>query len=357
MKKKVLWIFTLIAIMTVLFAISISAAEPIEVIDISKNNDGSVIASFYDSGEYFTVNVNGASEKRCFYTLTVTGNGKMRDFDYWESVWSPIIERTKTATIESGVTNIGANMFYLSGLKEITIADSVTHIGAWAFDYTGIKTIQLPNSVVSIGREAFCYCDALEKIIIPESVEEMEHGVFVGCPSLTVFCKAPSEPSKWSNSWNYERVPVYWGCLSEESYLNKIFTFKGYSFDWTGSMAIGFDIDYESVAFYKKMTGLPFEMGVVFTGYETLMGKQPLDEKATPVELVGGKVLKANLCGLDYLHYDFMLTDIIESARDVELVIAAYLYDGNGIKYVQGNGLSDTVSGISYNRAKESGTK
>ena len=53
------------------------------------------------------------------------------------------------------------------------------------------------------------------------------------------------------------------------------------------------------------------------------------------------------------LTYDLILTDIDDSVKDVKFVIAAYIYNGESVKYVQDNGLSDTVSGISYNEAKE----
>ena len=60
------------------------------------------------------------------------------------------------------------------------------------------------------------------------------------------------------------------------------------------------------------------------------------------------------MTGYTYTSYDFILKDIDDSIKDVKLVISAYIYNGESVKYVQENGLSDTVSGVSYNEAKES---
>ena len=48
-----------------------------------------------------------------------------------------------------------------------------------------------------------------------------------------------------------------------------------------------------------------------------------------------------------------MLTDFDDSLKDISLVIAGYIYDGETVKYVQANGMSDTVYGITYNEAKQ----
>ena len=65
-------------------------------------------------------------------------------------------------------------------------------------------------------------------------------------------------------------------------------------------------------------------------------------------------VVKGDLTDLKYTTYDFILTDLTDSIKDVPLVIAAYINDGSANKYVQSRGISDTVKGISYNEAKSS---
>ena len=137
--------------------------------------------------------------------------------------------------------------------------------------------------------------------------------------------------------------------ISPEMRLDGIFTFKGYSYNESGSVAVGFDIDYDAILKYERIYKKSLDLGVVFAGYENLGGKQPLDSFGNTTPLENGMVIKQSLKSYSYLTYDFILTDITDNLKDVPLVMAGYLSDGEITKYVQEKGLSDTVSGISYN--------
>ena len=416
MKKKFLLAISLVAIMTVLFAISVSAVDPKESWDISQNGDGSVMAYLYED-----------TEKEGYYTMTISGTGNMKGWTAspyapWYSLYASLI---KHVVIEDGVTSIGDAAFYGCGsLTSVIIPQSVKSIGIGAFlecenlsgvnlpvaltdlgrgafcgciaiesivvpegitaihDYTfmgciNLKSVVLPKgittigscafdfcmsleritafqSVESIGDFAFAYCENLEAIILPKSVINIDTSAFYNCTSLTIYCEATNKPSGWSSLWNDSNCPVVWGYFDEESCLEKVFTFKGYSFGFAGQISVGFDIDYEAKAKYEEKTGKTLEIGVLFAGYDNLGGKQPLDANGNAITLDIGKVIKGDLTSFNYPSYDFMLTDVDDSIKDVKLVIAAYIYSGEDIKYEQENGLSDIVSGISYNEAKES---
>ena len=67
MKKKILLLLTFVAVITVLFAISASAAEPIETWDISATSSDSVTAYLYSKIEgYICISPRDANleEKR-----------------------------------------------------------------------------------------------------------------------------------------------------------------------------------------------------------------------------------------------------------------------------------------------------
>lgn len=344
MKKKILFVLFAVAVLTVLFAISVSAAEPFKVIDISKDNDGSVVASFYETEEYIgTAYKDGVYVKMYGYSMTVTGNGKMRDFEY--GPWTTELTQVRYAIVDGGVTNIGAHLFYGAYfLKEVKISDSVTEIGEWAFFDTAINYIKVPDSVTAIGEFAFSCC-SLKSIFIPDSVTSIGSGAFLGSTGPIIYCGAESKPDGWHNGWNPENCPVEWGHNEEDTCIEDVFTFKGYSFGWKGQISIGFDINYKAKSFI-------YEIGVVFAGYDNLGGKQPLGENGQVIKLEVGKAIKTDLTKYHFTSYDFMLTDIDDSIKDVKLVISAYIYDGEVVKYIQENGLSDTVSGVSYNEAK-----
>ncbi len=70
-------------------------------------------------------------------------------------------------------------------IKEIIIPDSVETIGKSVFyNCTSLKSVQLGNSVKSIGKFLFRNCSALESIVIPDSVEILEDQCFYNCTSL-----------------------------------------------------------------------------------------------------------------------------------------------------------------------------
>ena len=366
MKKKLLLALSLVAIMTVLFAISVSAAEPVETWDVSATSNDSVAAYLY-------ADPNNSGK----YTLTISGTGNMKKWDYYYSVpwYSSYSSKITSVTIENGVTSIGEYAFcHCESLTSVVIPDSVTSIGNSAFtwcksltsvaipesvtsigDYafyrcTSLTSVVIGESVIRIGYAAFCLCTSLTSVVIPDGVISIGSSAFRYCDSLTIYCEAQSQPSGWISSWNPDRRPVVWDY--KNTMQNDIFTFKGYSIGFAGQISVGYDIDYKALAKYEEKTGKTLEIGVVFAGYENLGGKQPLDENGQAIELSVGRVSKADLTSFNYPSYDFVLTDIVDSIKDVKLVIAAYIFDGENVKYVQENGLSDTVSGISYNEAK-----
>ncbi len=136
--------------------------------------------------------------------LTISGNGKMGDYDYYTS--SPWNTGITEVVIENGVTSIGSYAFRdCTNLTSITIPDSVTSIGNYAFyscssltsvttgngvksiganafnDCTSLESVTIGNDVKSIGGRAFCNCSSLESITIPDSVTSIGGYAFYDC--------------------------------------------------------------------------------------------------------------------------------------------------------------------------------
>ena len=199
--------------------------------DISKDNDNSVIATWTASNK----------------TLTISGNGKMKDFQPIPIAtgFNKIYERDiENIVIEEGVENLGDNaLLRCDNLKRISISSTVSHIGEISFlvcskleeinvneknqnysssagvlfnkdktvliryprsktgEYTipntvtkildeafsssnGLERVTIPNSVKEIGVRAFSKCTALESITIPNTVEKLENYAFEYCINL-----------------------------------------------------------------------------------------------------------------------------------------------------------------------------
>ena len=139
--------------------------------------------------------------------LTISGSGSMTD---WKSnngaPWSSYRSSISSISLPDGLTGIGNYAFYnCSSLTSVTIPNSVTNIGADAFSnvpniiYAGSATGSpwgarsvngyvegyLVYSDASRTNLLACYTAVTGKIVIPESVTNIENSAFYGCSSLT----------------------------------------------------------------------------------------------------------------------------------------------------------------------------
>ena len=117
-------------------------------------------------------------------TLTISGTGKMYDYDLSEdySFWDldrELVESYNTCIekiiINSGVTTIGEYAFTeLWNLSNVLIPDSVTKIGQDAFACChSLKSIYIPDSVTYIGLCAFEHCESLSEIHLSKNLTEI----------------------------------------------------------------------------------------------------------------------------------------------------------------------------------------
>ena len=119
-------------------------------------------------------------------TLTVSGTGAMKDYNYKGAPWHQSRDSIQAVVVENGVTVIGEYAFEsCTSLTSITIPESVTTIGHYAFsDCSSLSSITIPKSVATIGDYAFSYCSNLTSITIPEGVTAIGGSAFYRCSSL-----------------------------------------------------------------------------------------------------------------------------------------------------------------------------
>ena len=147
-------------------------------------------------------------------TLTISGSGKMDNWDYENSnentniaPWNAYKDQIQSVIIKDGVTTIGENAFtwtalqrvtlpeglariedsafsFCYALKEINLPDSLTYIGEHAFSETVITEISIPENVSVLKNGVFLRCNALTSVIIGSGVKEIEANVFMYCTSL-----------------------------------------------------------------------------------------------------------------------------------------------------------------------------
>lgn len=118
-------------------------------------------------------------------TLTITGNGDMPHFAYYnEYPWDAYIDQITKVCIADGITSVGNDTFYKhEALETVQFPDGLLTIGEGAFKYCDKLTdLTLPGSLKTIEDEAFYGCDTLSKIIIPNAVTYIGDHAFASGP-------------------------------------------------------------------------------------------------------------------------------------------------------------------------------
>jgi len=140
------------------------------------------------------------------YTLTITGNGPMANYDRYitssNDSYAPWYEKIQNITqliVEGGVTTLGDNILYYSysdsnskfhsfhpNLRKVKLPEGLSCIGASAFcDSPDLDEVKIPSTVTKIKEFAFSGCTGLTKIELPPQLEEVDYDSFYGCSGLT----------------------------------------------------------------------------------------------------------------------------------------------------------------------------
>lgn len=148
-------------------------------------------------------------------TLTLTGNGAMRDYTYGSiggydvSPWREFEmgNEIKKIVVGDGITSIGSYAFCDCGeVTEVSLPAGLKKIGFAAFGSCGkLKNINLPDGLETIDDYAFDCCSALESIVIPDSVTDLGGSVFFDCYNL-VSANIPAGVTEL-------KMHLFWRCL------------------------------------------------------------------------------------------------------------------------------------------------
>ena len=144
-------------------------------------------------------------------TLTISGKGAMKDYDFYDgerSPWDSEKGQIQNVVIGNGVTSIGNDAFYectkletvdlsnatslekigscaffnCSQLENVDLskAANLKEIGANAFNGCGVKNVTFPQNsqLTEIGSGVFAHCNNLKNIEIPETVTKIGGSAF-----------------------------------------------------------------------------------------------------------------------------------------------------------------------------------
>ena len=162
----------------------------------------------YDCGETpHTVTATLSSNNDGTYTLTITGNGPMANYDGYKTSsnnscapWCEKIQNITRLIVGDGVTTLGDDILYYGyydyssdesyffhpDLHEVKLPDGLTCIGKRAFcNSPELTEVKIPSTVTKIEQSAFSGCTGLKKIELPPQLEEVGYSSFYGCSGLT----------------------------------------------------------------------------------------------------------------------------------------------------------------------------
>ena len=119
-------------------------------------------------------------------TLTISGSGKISDYESDSLPWKSYVNKINKIIIGSGITELGTSAFtQMSNVTEVSIPGTVTSIGWSCFaGCTSLSRIQIPDGVKMIGGSAFSDCRSLTSLTIPDRVSNIFNYTFSGCSSL-----------------------------------------------------------------------------------------------------------------------------------------------------------------------------
>ena len=161
-------------------------AAPEVVSSNSQNSNENVFRKEGTCGDNITWVLTGTNpDTDPDLTLTISGTGRMSDFEY-PADWTLYNKDIRKVVIEDGVTGIGSRVFCeFYALEEIVIPKSVTSIGEFAF-YCCYKldNVTIPNGVINIGYGAFYHCSGLKNIMLSDTVTDIGGSAFYRCYEL-----------------------------------------------------------------------------------------------------------------------------------------------------------------------------
>lgn len=120
------------------------------------------------------------------HTLTFSGTGQIKDYDYNLRPWNPYCEWIEHVVIGEGITGIGVEACKkLSSMTSVSLPSTLTFIGSHAFESgTSLTSITFPSQLETIGFEAFWGCTGLTSIDISASVTTIGNYAFAKCSNL-----------------------------------------------------------------------------------------------------------------------------------------------------------------------------
>ena len=163
-----------------------------EIIEFADNSVKNICVDSWDTNddgelsfsEASAVNTIGTS----FSQTTITSFEELRFFTGLSQIGYHAFYQTtelKKVILPVGISKIGEDAFYRSGIESIEIPSSVLEIESYAFDGSSLLSITIPDTVSALGEGAFRSCNSLATVIMSNNITAIEQYTFAFCRKLT----------------------------------------------------------------------------------------------------------------------------------------------------------------------------
>lgn len=119
------------------------------------------------------------------WTLTISGKGRMRDFqhDNQPEAWLAYRDSLRSVIVDEGITSLGDYAFYKCAvLSDVTLPSSLKTIGDGAFNACFcLSLLKLPDGLESLGACVFKDCLCLQEMVVPCGITEIRYELFARC--------------------------------------------------------------------------------------------------------------------------------------------------------------------------------
>jgi len=195
--------------------------------------------------------------------LTITGEGNMPDYnglwmeehqeEYQENrdyaPWADRMDEIERVVLGEGITSIGNNAFADAyNLKDVEWSPNLQRIGWMAFNYTALEKVVLPYTVEVIDHFAFSNCSGLKEVELPYRLGELKAGTFRDCEALESVVIRPYTLVE-TNQDELGRAYTPFSCEEDGVFVeNKNLTISTYQECPANDFAKTYGIDCEYVA-------------------------------------------------------------------------------------------------------------
>ena len=220
-------------------------------------------------------------------TLSITGSGKMPNFDDSSLPWKAFQGQIEKVTIGDGVTSVGDLAFNcFTELTDVSLPDGLQKIGIWAFSGCGSLTnLTIPKSVTAIRSRSFASCTALKDVTVfwdtpldNISADAFSGSGINGLNKVKLYVPAgKKEAYKAANVWGgFDVQEIPGGTLSTGLHWQYIPSTKTLTITGTGNMPDFNGINQPWNAFRTQIETVTIGAGVTSVGQNAFLGCRAL---------------------------------------------------------------------------------